>query len=185
MALGKLSIGSPVPTFSNLLGVDGKKYSMQNFDDKKILIIAFTCNHCPYVQAYEDRLIQIQKDYGDKGVQLIAINSNETVHYPQDDFDHMVARAKERGFNFPYLRDETQKVAAAYCARTTPEMFVLDQERILRYHGRIDDNWQYPEEVESPDLRNALDELLAGKEVSIPETRPLGCSIKWSPNYAS
>ncbi|MFQ6113182.1 MAG: thioredoxin family protein [bacterium] len=184
MALAKLSIGAPAPKFSNLLCVDGKSYSMEDFDDKKILIVAFTCNHCPYVQAYEDRLIEIQNEYRDKGVQLIAINSNETEHYPKDDFDHMVNRAKEKGFNFPYLRDETQRVAAAYYARVTPEMFVLDQERRLRYHGRIDDNWEFPEEVESADLRNALDELLASKEVSTPETRAVGCTIKWAANYA-
>ncbi|MFQ5865257.1 MAG: thioredoxin family protein [bacterium] len=183
MALVKLNIGAPAPKFSNLLGVDGKTYSMEDFDGKKILIVAFTCNHCPYVQAYEERLIEVQNEYSHKGVQLVAINANETEHYPEDDFDHMVNRAKERRFNFPYLRDESQRVAAAYYARTTPEIFVLDQERNLRYHGRIDDNWEYPEEVESPDLRNALDELLANKEVSTPETQAVGCSIKWAPNY--
>jgi peroxiredoxin len=184
MALVKLEIGAPAPKFSNLLGVDGKTYSMENFNDKEIMIVAFTCNHCPYVQAYEDRLIRIQNDYQDKGVQLVAINANETEHYPEDDFDHMVKRAKEKGFNFPYLRDDTQRVAAAYYARTTPEIFVLDKERKLRYHGRIDDNWEYPEEVESPDLRNALDELLADQEVSTPETVAVGCSIKWAGKYA-
>ncbi|MFQ5824015.1 MAG: thioredoxin family protein [bacterium] len=183
MALVKLKIGDPAPKIGKLPGVDGKTYSMENFEDKKILIIAFTCNHCPYVQAYEDRLIEIQNDYNDKGIQLIAINVNETKHYPEDDFDHMVIRAKEKGFNFLYLRDETQRIAAAYYARTTPEVFVLDQERRLRYRGRIDDNWEYPEEVETPDLRNALDELLAGKEVSTPETRAVGCPIKWITNF--
>ena len=144
MAMVKLKIGDPAPQFRDLLGVDGKKYSMEDFNDKKILIIAFTCNHCPYVQAYESRLIDIQRDYGDKGVQLIAINSNETRNYPEDDYEHMVKRAADKGYNFPYLRDESQRVAASYSAHTTPELFVLDEERRLRYHGRIDDNWQYP-----------------------------------------
>ena len=184
MAIVKLKIDDPAPKFRDLLGVDGKKYSMKDFDDKKILIIVFTCNHCPYVQAYENRLITIQNDYEGRGVQLIAINSNETQNYPEDDFDHMVIRAAEKGYNFPYLRDESQKVAACYHARTTPEIYVLDQERRLRYRGRIDDNWQYPEEVELHDLRNALDDLLEGREVPTPETYAVGCSIKWTTFYA-
>lgn len=183
MAIAKLKIGDLAPQFRDLLGVDGKKYSMDDFDDKKILIMAFTCNHCPYVQAYESRLIDIQRDYGDNGVQLIAINSNETQNYPEDDYESMVKRAAEKGYIFPYLRDESQSVAASYNAHTTPELFVLDEQRRLRYHGRIDDNWQYPEEVESQDLCNALDELLEGKEVSVPETSPVGCSIKWTSVY--
>ena len=119
----------------------------------------FTCNHCPFVKAYEDRLIQIQKDYSDKSVSLVAINSNETINYPEDTFEKMQIRVTEKSYNFPYLRDEDQSVASSYGASFTPEIFVFDIDRKLRYHGRIDDN-KDPDNVTSSDLRNALDELL-------------------------
>lgn len=175
----RLKLGDRAPSFS-LPGIDGKKYSLETFADKKILVVFFTCNHCPYVQGWDDRLIAIQRDYGSKGVQLVGINSNETKNYPQDSFDKMVTRAKEKGFNFIYLRDEDQSVARAYDAACTPEFFVFDQERKLRYHGRVDDNYQDPKVVKSHDLRNALDDLLAGQAVRTPLTHAMGCSIKWA-----
>jgi peroxiredoxin len=175
----ELKIESNAPSFSNLPGTDGKKYSLSSFADKKIAVVVFSCNHCPYVQAYEDRIISFQRDYAANGVQVIAINSNETVHYPEDNFDEMVKRAKSKEFNFPYLRDEDQSVANAYGATHTPEFFVFDEKRKLRYRGKFDDNYQNPSAVKATYLKNAVDALLAGKEVAEPETYSIGCTIKW------
>jgi peroxiredoxin len=174
-----LKIGSPAPGFEALPGTDGRDYSLKDFSEKKILVVVFSCNHCPYVQAYEDRMIEFQRDYASKDVQLVAINSNETVHYAEDNFDEMVKRAKKRGFNFPYLRDEDQSAAGAFGATHTPEFFVLDQQRSLRYHGKMDDNHQNPSDVKRRYLRDAVDALLAGKDVKEPETYSIGCTIKW------
>ena len=178
MATNNLKIGSSAPDF-NLPGVDGKKYSLASFADKKALIVIFSCNHCPYVQAYEGRIKQIQSDYATKGVSVVAINSNEDTGYPEDSFENMKNRAAEQKFNFPYLRDEDQSVARAYDATHTPEIFIFDKERKLAFHGKIDDNWQEPNKVQNHYLRNALDELLSGKEISVPETFTIGCTIKW------
>lgn len=174
----KLTIGSKAPAF-NLPGVDGKNHSLEEFKDKSVLIVAFSCNHCPYVQAYEQRMIDVQSDYADRGVQLVAVNSNETQNYPEDTFEKMVERAKEKGFNFLYLRDEDQSVAHAYDAACTPEFFVFDRERRLQYHGRLDDNYENPKKVKEHYLRDALDALLAGKTPPRQEVPPIGCSIKW------
>ncbi|MFX0116192.1 MAG: thioredoxin family protein [Candidatus Hodarchaeota archaeon] len=173
-----LSIGSKAPAFS-LPGVDGKEYSLDSFADKKVLVVIFSCNHCPYVQAYEDRMVAIQRDYETKGVTLVAINSNETNNYPTDSFEHMVERAKERGFNFPYLRDETQEIADAYGAERTPHLFVFNENRELAYIGAIDDNWKEPDQVKKQYLRDALDALLEGREIVEKETYAIGCTIKW------
>lgn len=178
MATNNLKIGSPAPDF-NLEGVDGKKYSLNLFIDSKAFIIIFSCNHCPYVQAYEGRIKQIQKDYKSKGVEVVAINSNEDKGYPEDSFENMKKRSTEQKFNFPYLRDEDQSAAKAYDATHTPEIFLFDKERKLAFHGKIDDNWKEPDRVQNHYLRNALDELLAGKEISVPETFTIGCTIKW------
>lgn len=167
------------PNF-DLPGVDGKRYNLGCFSDKKILVIAFTCNHCPYVQAYEDRIIALQRDYAPKGVQFVAINANETKNYPEDSFDKMVIRAQEKKFNFLYLRDEDQSVAQAYDAACTPEFYAFDQGGALRYHGRLDDNYQNPKQVKSNDIKNAIEDLLAGKPVATPLTPAIGCSIKWA-----
>ena len=177
MATDTLKIGSLAPDF-NLPATNGKKYSLNTFADKKALVIVFSCNHCPYVQAYEDRIIEIQKDYS-KNVQVVAISSNEDENYPEDSFENMKARAEIKKFNFPYLHDETQNVAKAYGATHTPEIFLFDKERKLVFHGKIDDNWQEPKAVRSKYLRNAIDELLSGKQISVPETFTIGCTIKW------
>ena len=134
----------------------------------------------PYAQAYEQRLIDIQSDYAEHGVRLVAINSNDDHGYPEDGFDRMVARAKQRGFNFPYLRDAGQEVASVYGAQCTPEIFAFDRERLLRYHGRIDDNWREPEKVRRRDLRDALDAMLNGHHVEQAENPAIGCSLKWA-----
>ncbi len=162
-----------------LKGVDNKVHSAANFKDKKILVIVFTCNHCPYAKAYQDRIIAVQKDYAAKGVQIIAINSNDDSKYTEDSFEGMKMRAKEKSFNFFYLRDESQDVARAYGAKATPHVFVFDASRKLRYTGAIDDNWENPSAAKQKYLRESLDAILANKEVAIKETMPMGCTIKW------
>ena len=178
MATKTLKIGSSLPSF-NLKGVDGKTYNTDFFKGKKALVVIFSCNHCPYVQAYEDRIIAIQNDYAGKGVAVVAINSNDDVQYDEDSFENMIKRSNEKGFNFPYLRDESQEIAKKFDASHTPEIFVFGEKRELRYHGKIDDNWKEPDRVKSKYLQDALDELLAGKEISVPETFSIGCTIKW------
>ena len=173
-----LDVAAKAPDFT-LKGVDGKMHSLADCADRKAVVVIVSCNHCPTVIQYEDRMIQIQKDYAGKGVQLIVINGNETDGHPTDDFAHMVQRAKERGFNFPYLRDDTQEVVRAYGAVRTPEVFLLGPDRTLVYHGRIDDNPDDPKRVRRHDLRVALDEVLAGKPVSVPKTPSIGCTVKW------
>jgi peroxiredoxin len=177
MIVPTLELGSPAPIF-DLPGVDGRRYSLSTFKDKPVLVVIFSCNHCPYVVAYEDRMVMIQKDYAQRGVQLVAINSNDEKAYPADSFGEMVKRAKEKGFNFPYLRDETQKVVEAYGGICTPHVFAFDSKRILRYRGRIDDS-KDPSRVTAHDLRNALDDMLGGGSVRVSDTKPFGCSIKW------
>ncbi len=173
-----LKIGDSAPDF-NLPAVDGSNYSLFSFKENPVLVVIFSCNHCPYVQAYEDRIIDLQKNYKEKGVAVIAINSNDIANYPDDSFEHMADRAKKKGFNFPYLRDDDQTAAEAYGATHTPEIFLFNKERKLVYHGKIDDNWQEPEKVRNKYLKDAIDELLKEKEISIPETFSIGCTIKW------
>ncbi len=174
----KLKIDSLLPQF-NLPGTDGNSYSSEGFKNKNILIVIFSCNHCPYVQAYEERMIDLQKEFKDRGVQIVAINSNDDSKYPEDSFDEMKKRAVERKFNFPYLRDETQKIAKAFGASHTPQIFLFNKERKLKYEGKIDDNWQEPDRVQNHYLRDAITEVLDEREVSIPETFSIGCTIKW------
>ncbi len=174
-----LPIGSDGPVFENLPGTDGKTHSLSDFKDAKLLVINFTCNHCPYAVAYEDRFLDIVREYGPKGVAFIAINSNNTDTHPEDSMEHMKTRATQKGFSFPYVRDDSQDVARAYGAVCTPHLFVLDDDRKLAYEGRIDDSWQNPDAAQSHDLRDALGALLAGEPVSKPQTNPMGCSIKW------
>lgn len=177
MATEKLKIGDKAPYFS-LPGVDGLNYSLESFSDKKLLCIIFSCNHCPYVKAYEDRIIAIQRDF-QNDLQIVAINSNDELNYPEDSFEEMKKRAKEKNFNFPYLRDSDQNIADAYGATHTPEIFLFDKERKLQYHGKIDDNWNYPNQVKEHYLRNAIIDLLEGREVKVKETYTIGCTIKW------
>lgn len=173
-----LKIGDPAPPFS-LPGVDGRTQSLDGFADKPVLVVVFSCNHCPYVQAYEDRLVAIQRDYAGRGVQVMAINSNDDVQYPEDSFEQMVARARAKGFNFLYLRDASQAVARAYGATHTPQLFVFDRARKLRYTGKIDDNWQNPQAVTRRYLRDAIEALLADRAPAEAQTHAIGCTIKW------
>jgi peroxiredoxin len=162
-----------------LPGVDDKQHALADYADKEAVAVIFSCNHCPYVRAWEDRMVQIQADYADKGVQFIAINANDARKYPDDSFPKMKERAREKGFNFPYLYDETQETARAYGAERTPEVFLFDKGGTLRYHGAIDDNYDDPRAVQSHYLRQALDAVLAGQAPPRGETPPVGCTVKW------
>ena len=172
------TIGTGAPDFGNLLGVDGERYSLSSFQNKRLLVLLFISNGCPTVKACQDRMIKTQKDYEAKSVQLLALNSNNSYLSPADTYAEMVLRVREKRFNFPYVKDEDTSVAKAYGALCTPHSFLLDEERRLRYKGRIDDS-RNPERVTISDLRNAIDDLLANKPVRVSETTPFGCSIVW------
>jgi len=173
-----LDIGDAAPDF-DLPGVDGQRYSPDTFADAELLVVFFTCNHCPYVIGSEERMNAFYADYAPKGVAMIAINSNETDGHPTDDFEHMVERAKDRGFRFPYVRDESQEVALAYGALRTPHFYVFDEQRKLRYTGRMDDNPREESKATTHELRDAMDALLEGRAVPAPMTNPIGCNVKW------
>ena len=174
----KSQLGTPAPDFS-LKGVDGKTYSLAGFTGKKVLIVMFICNHCPYVKAVEDRIIQLQRDYSSKSVQLVGICANDPTDYPDDYPENLRKRWQVKDYRFPYLVDETQDVARAYGAVCTPDIFVFDSERKLAYHGQLDNKWQDVAKVTRHDLREAVDLLLAGKRPSSDQIPSMGCSIKW------
>lgn len=171
-------LGQKAPSFENLQGIDGKQYSLSSFNDKKIVVLIFIANRCPTARVYTDRLKSIQKDYGNRGVQLVAINSDNQYFVPLEKLSNMIEIAVEREYNFPYLKDADQSVAKKFGALVTLHSFVIDNERRLRYRGRIDDS-RDPTKVMTSDLQNALDDLLEGKPVRIPETRPFACSIEY------
>lgn len=173
-----LQAGDCAPDFS-LPATDGQTYSLADFADAPVLVIAFTCNHCPYVINSEQRVLDFTRDYRDQGVAYVAINSNSENTYADDDFEGMKRRAAERGFQFPYLRDQSQDVARAYGALRTPHFYVFDADRKLRYTGRMDDNPRNPGQQTTHELRDAVDALLAGREVEVPLTNPIGCNVKW------
>ena len=173
-----LQIGECAPDFS-LPGVDGNTYSLQDFADKMLLVVAFTCNHCPYVVGSEERIMEFVRDYEPQGVGFVAINSNSRNTYAEDSFEGMIKKAREKGFNFPYLRDESQDVARAYGALRTPHFYVFDAQRELRYTGRMDDNPKDAAQASTHELRDAVDALLEGHDVRVPLTNPLGCNVKW------
>jgi peroxiredoxin len=162
-----------------LTGVDDRQHSLADYAGKEAVAVIFSCNHCPYVKAWEDRMVQIQADYAARGVQFIVINPNDTTISPDDSFSKMRQRSQEKGFNFPYLFDESQEVARAYGAERTPEVFLFDKGGTLRYHGAIDDNYDDSKKVQQRYLRDALDAVLSGKEPSVADTKPAGCTIKW------
>jgi len=183
-----LAIGSPAPDF-NLKGVDGKMYSLASFKDAKVLVVVFMCNHCPTSQAYEPRVIKLTRDYAPKGVRVVAINPNnpsslrlDELGYSDvgDSYAEMKIRAKDAHFNFPYLYDGDKEDAAnKYGPIATPHIFIFDQDRKLRYQGRIDDMEDPAKTPTSYDARNAIDAVLAGKEVPLTTTKVFGCSVKW------
>jgi peroxiredoxin len=173
-----LQLGRPAPDFS-LPGIDGKTYSPASFKDAKLLVVVFSCNHCPFVVGSEDRQIAFYNDYAPKGVAMIAINSNETDNHPTDSFEHMKTHAAEKYFPWPYVRDDDQSVALTYGALRTPHYYVFDAERKLRYTGRMDDNPRTPGKETTHELRDAVDALLAGKKPPVELTNPIGCNVKW------
>jgi peroxiredoxin len=173
-----MKLGDTAADFA-LKGVDGKTYSLKDFDGAKALVVIFSCNHCPYVKAYEPRMVELQREFAGKGARFVVINSNDAAQYPDDSYANMVARAKEQGYNFPYLQDETQQVARAYGATHTPHLFVFDARRALAYTGKIDDNWQDAGAVKQHFLRDALADLAEGKRPRLAETHAIGCTIKW------
>lgn len=183
-----LEIGAAAPDFK-LLGVDGKTYSLADFKSSKVLVIIFTCNHCPTSQAYEERIKKIVTDYKDKGVQVVAISPNATeglslseLGYTDvsDTYEEMKYRAKDKEFNFPYLYDgETQATSEKYGPVATPHVFIFDKDRKLRYQGRIDDMEKPTKTPNSHDTRAAIDDLLANKDVAVKTTKVFGCSTKW------
>lgn len=182
-----LAIGSSAPDFK-LPGVDGRHYTLADFADARVLVVIFTCNHCPTAQAYEDRIIKLQQDYRDRGVRVVAINPNDAqavrldeLGYSDlgDSFEDMKIRARDRNFPFPYLDDgTTQKTSRAFGVLATPQVFLFDRQRKLRYTGRIDDSDVRP--VKVPDTRNAIEAVLAGRAVPVEQTRVFGCSTKWA-----
>jgi thiol-disulfide isomerase/thioredoxin len=183
-----LKIGSPAPDF-HLPGVDGQMHSLKDYAASKVLVIVFTCDHCPVAQMYEKRIKQLAADYKDRGVALVAINPNDpkAVHLSEmgytdlgDSLDEMKIRARYRHFNFPYLSDgATQSVALKYGPTATPHAFIFDQDRKLRYEGRIDSN---PREAlaKKHEARDAIDALLAGRSVAVTDAPAVGCSTKWA-----
>ena len=164
----------------NLKGTDNHFYSLEDFKHKDILIIIFMCNHCPYVKAVIDRFVKFQEGYKDKGVQLVGINPNDVTTYPRDSFENMIKFYSEHSMNFPYLIDETQETAMAYQAVCTPDIYLYDSHRELKYRGRFDNNWKDESNVTQRDIQIAADMLLNGENISKLEQIPsMGCSIKW------
>jgi len=171
----KLEIGDAAPSWSGIIGVDDKEHGLADFAKAKLIVLVFTCNHCPVAVAYEDRLVALQKVYKAKGVQLVAVNVN---NLPADRLEKMKERAEAKGFNFPYLYDSSQKIGRDYGATVTPHVFVLCKDRKIAYMGAIDDK-QNPDSVKTHFLRDAVDALLAGKEPPKTVTKQFGCTIKW------
>ena len=173
-----IAIGEVAPDF-RIKGTDGNSYDFPGLAGDSATALIFWCNHCPYVIANQDRVIAMQADYRARGVRFADVCSNNADVYPQDDFDNMRRRAQEKKYNFPYLHDENQEVARTFGAQRTPEVFLFDAAKRLRYHGRIDDNHQDASLAKSHDLRRAIDAVLAGQEPDPSETGVIGCTIKW------
>ncbi|MDP2691343.1 MAG: thioredoxin family protein [bacterium] len=194
----QLPLSSPLIDFS-LPDPDGKLHCPSDFAGRKVLVIIFMCNHCPYIHAVIDRLVELQNSYEPQDVQLIGINANDWSHYPDDSPEKMKEFITERKISFPYLYDEKQEIAKAYQAVCTPDIFVFGsyseaggasplvrgrgleggEEKRLAYHGRIDDNWKEPEKVTKKDLKVAIDSLLKGEKPAQEQYSSMGCSIKW------
>jgi thiol-disulfide isomerase/thioredoxin len=184
-----LTIGAAAPDF-HLKGVDGKTYNLASFKSARVLVVVFTCNHCPTAQAYEDRLIKLTSDYAGKNVALVAIMPNDPASLRLDELDfsdlgdtyeEMKIRASEKKFNFPYLYDgQTEEASRMYGPVATPHVFVFDADRRLRYQGRVDDMESPFKTPNSTDTRNAIDAILNNREVPVKTTKVFGCSVKWS-----
>ncbi len=171
-------IGDVAPDF-NLKNVDGAMVQLSGMKDTKGTIVIFTCNTCPYAKAYEERIVALHQKYATLGYPVVAINSNDKNVQPGDSYDKMQSLAKDKRYPFAYLYDETQEIAQSYGALKTPHVYVLDNNRVVRYMGAIDDNSEEAADVKEKYVENAVDALLAGKEVAVKETRAIGCGIKW------
>lgn len=170
-----------VATDFSLKNIDEKNVSLKDMEDAKGYIVIFTCNHCPYAQAYEERIVALDKKYKDQGYPVVAINPNNPEKAKDDSFEKMQERAAEKGFTFPYLLDEGQKIYPQYGATKTPHVYILektDEGNVVRYIGAIDDNYEDSSAVTKKYVEDAVDALLAGKEVPVKETKAIGCSIK-------
>jgi peroxiredoxin len=178
MTANALAIGDAAPEFEELPAADGHHYGLASFAESAVLVVVFTCNGCPTVRVYDERMIALGEKYARRGVQLVAVNSNNPYLSPADTFPEMVTRARKAGYNFPYLQDEDGRVARMYGAVSTPHAFVFDGDRRLRYRGRIDDS-RDPASVTSSDLDHAVADVLAGRSAEVPETQPFGCAIVW------
>ena len=173
-----LQIDDTAPDFE-LPATDGKTYNLANFAEAKVLVVFFTCNHCPFVTGSDEVTRATVDRFKGQGVVFIGIASNSAITYPTDDFDHMVARMNEHHFPWVYTRDESQQVALAYGALRTPHFYVFDQDRKLVYTGRGVDDPRETDKMTVNDLDRALEEVLAGQPVSVPVTNPIGCNVKW------
>jgi peroxiredoxin len=172
-----LAIGAVAPDFA-LPDTSGRRWSMAHYDGAPATVLVFTCNHCPYALAWQDRIADVARDYAARGVRVLAINANDADRYPRDSLEAMRERVSREDWPMPYLHDATQEVAREYGAKVTPDVFVLDREARLRYRGAPDGAYDRPQE-RAEWLREALDAVLSGAIVGRPETKPVGCSIKW------
>ena len=171
-------LGSRCPDF-RLPATDGKICGRDDFAGAPVLVVMFICNHCPYVKAVEDRLLDLVRSYSPRGVQFVGICSNDAANYPEDGFDKMRERWKLKNYGFPYLHDESQAVAHAFDAVCTPDILVYDKDQRLAYRGRIDDSWKDAAKVTRRDLADAIEALVNGKRPSPEQRASMGCSIKW------
>jgi peroxiredoxin len=182
----KGELGSLAPDF-HLLGTDEVQHGLRDFRNCRVLVVVFMCNHCPYVKAVRQRINRLAAEGAEHGVQVVGINSNDSVNYPEDSFAAMKHEAQEQKYVFPYLWDETQSVARAYGAVCTPDFYVYRNdtqhkdpvEFRLKYRGRLDDNWQDESKILSCDLKTAVEAILAGRDPATPQRASMGCSIKW------
>ena len=172
-----MSVIETAPAF-DLPGVDGRSHSLEEYTDAPVLVLVQSCNHCPYVLAWEGRIDALQREYSDRGVRIVAINSNDAAAYPVDSFENMVEHAREAGYSFDYLYDESQEIARVLGSERTPETFVFDADRRLVYHGAVDDNREEVE-VTTHYLRDAIEAALAGETPPVADTPPVGCTVKW------
>jgi peroxiredoxin len=175
-----LALGSKAPMASTkMTNVDGKKVSIADVAGKKGTLVIFTCNHCPFAKAWQDRIVELGNTYSKKGIGVILVNANDPAKYADDDAAGTKDRAKTLGMQFPYVLDDTSRVARAFGATVTPEAFLFGADGKLAYHGTIDDNHQAPDQVQKRYLKDALDAVLAGKTPPAQETKSLGCGIKF------
>ncbi len=172
-----MSVIESAPAF-DLPGVDGRNHTLDEYAGAKVLVIVQSCNHCPYVLAWEGRINGLARQYADRGVRIVAVSSNDAEAYPADSFDAMVEHARNAGYVFDYLYDESQAVARTLGSERTPEAFVFDVDRKLVYHGAVDDN-RDEADVTAHYLRDAIEAALAGEAPDIPFTPPVGCTVKW------